>query len=36
MAYVGGLLALVGVAITRRSPARTAAAGEATEEPAPA
>jgi drug/metabolite transporter (DMT)-like permease len=35
VAYVGGVLALVGVAITRRSPARKAAA-EATEEPAPA
>ena len=36
VAYVGGALALVGVAITRRSPARKAAAAEATEEPAPA
>jgi drug/metabolite transporter (DMT)-like permease len=35
VAYVGGALALVGVAITRRSPARKAAAAAA-EEPAPA
>lgn len=35
VAYVGGVLALVGVAITRRSPARRAAAAAA-KEPAPA